>query len=233
MTVLGVPESGILLQKVQALTKDTDGKLSDTDWQNGILGALGRYSKHRPKISLADITGDGTHLYAVPMGWVEEFSQIESIEYPIDQNPPEFLDADDDYALYVTASAEKIRLINDAPPASESFRVKFTVPRTEATIAQNDIDAVANLAASICLGILASRYIGIGDSTFQADVVNYRTKSQEATARAKTCLAFYNDHMGIKNDGTVPAASAVVSHEINYPGGGDRLTHQRRNRRLR
>ena len=151
---------GTLLAKIQALVKDTDGKLSDSDWTNGISGALGRYSKHRPKGSLADINGDGTHLYAAPAGWVNEFSQLASIEYPVDENPAAYLDKEDDYEIYVTAAAEKVRLINDAPTAGNYFRVTFTVPRTEATIAANDIDAVANLAAHICLGMLASRYIG-------------------------------------------------------------------------
>lgn len=230
MTITLVPESSDLLEKVQALTKDTDGKLAAADWTNGIAGALARYSKHRPKVSVADIVGDGTNLYAAPAGWVEEFSGIDSIEYPIGNNPETLLDKDDDYAVYKGSGAEQIRLINDTPPATESFRVRFTVLRTEATIAANDIDAVANLAAHICLGMLASRYIGTGDSTLQADAVSYRTKSQEATSRAKVCLTFYNDHMGVKEDGATPAASAVSSVSVNYPGGGARLTHPRSGR---
>ncbi len=233
MTITLVPETSGLTAKVQALVKDTDSKLAAEDWTNGIAGALGRYSKHRPKISVADIVGNGTYIYAVPAGWIKEFSNIESIEYPIGDNPPTYLDKEDDYEKYLTSSAEQIRLINDAPPATESFRVKFTVLRTEATIAANDLDAVANLAASICLGMLGSRYIGTGDSTMAADAVNYRTKSQECAARAKACLTFYNDHLGIKDDDTVPAASAVSSMTINYLGGGERLTHPRSARRLR
>lgn len=233
MSVTMTPETIGLLEKVQALVKDTDVKLSAADWTNGISGALGRYSKHRPKISVADIAGDSTHLYAVPSGWVNEFSDIESIEYPVDENPPVYLDKEDDYEKYITAAAEKIRLINDAPVSPAVFRMKFTIPRVEATIAQNDMDAVANLAAYICLGMLASRYISSKKPPIQADAVNYQSKSSECNSRSKICLTFYNDHMGIKDDGTAPAASAVSSTEINYPGGDDRLTHPRRSRRLR
>ncbi len=233
MTITLIPETSGLLAKVQALVKDTDAKLEAADWTNGIAGALGRYSKHRPKISGADIAGDGTHIYAVPAGWINEFSDIRSIEYPIGDNPPTYLDKEDDYEKYVTTSAEQIRLINDAPPATESFRVKFTVLRTEATIAANDLDAVANLAAAICLGMLASRYISSKKPAIQADSVNYQSKSSECNSRAKICLKFYNDHLGIKDDDTVPAASAVSSMTINYPGGSDRLTHRRSDRRLR
>ena len=232
-SIAGVIPEGALLVKVQALTKDTDGKLSEADWANGIAGALGRYSKHRPKISVADIAGDGTHLYAVPAGWGNEFSAIESIEYPIGNNPETLLDKQDDYAVYVGLAAEQIRLVTQAPPAPASFRVKFTVLRTEATIAANDLDAVANLAASICLGMLAARYIGTGDSTMQADAVNYRSKSQEAASRAKACLTFYNDHMGVKDDTGVPGASAISSTAPGYPGGGDRLTHRSWDRKNR
>jgi hypothetical protein len=224
---------GTLIAKVQGLVKDTDAKLAEADWNNGIAGALGRYSKHRPKMSVTDIAGDGTNVYAVPVGWVQEFSGIESVEYPIGDNPETLLDKDDDYAIYVTSSAEQIRLIAVAPPATESFRVKFSVPRTEATIAANDMDAVANLAAHICLGMLASRYISTKKPAIQADSVNYQSKSSECTSRGKVCLTFYNDHMGIKDDGSTPAASAVSSATINYPGGMDRLTHPRRGRLLR
>lgn len=224
---------GTLTAKVQGLVKDVDGKLSDTDWANGIAGALGRYSKHRPKISVADIVGNGTHLYAVPAGWVEEFSSIESIELPIGENPPSFLDKDDDFDIYDGSGAEQIRLINDTPEATESFRVKFTVIRTEATIAANDLDAVANLAAHICLGMLASRYISSKKPAIQADSVNYQSKSGECSSRAKACLKFYNDHMNVKEDENAAPAVSVSSSTSNYPGGVERLTHARRPRNKR
>ena len=164
---------------------------------------------------------------------MDEFSSIESIEYPIGNNPETLLDKDDDYSIYDGTAAEQIRLINDAPPATASFRVKFTILRTESTIAANDMDAVANLAASICLGMLASRYIGTGSPTLQADAVNYQSKSSECNSRAKACLKFYNDHLGVKEDGAVPAASAIGSTSAGYPGGGDRLTHPSRARKNR
>jgi hypothetical protein len=226
-------EPGTLLATVQGLVKDTDAKLSDADWASGISGALARYSKHRPKISVADIEGDGTNLYDAPAGWVDEFSRIKSIEYPVGDNPETLLDSEDDYRIYQTADAEKIRLVNASPDSPDTFRVSFTVPRTEATIPANDLTAVANLAAHICLGMLASRYIGTGDSTLQADAVSYRTKSQECASRAKACLTFYNEHLDLKDGDTLPAASVVGSRTLNYPGGGDRLTHPRSARRLR
>lgn len=222
-----------ILDKVTGLVKDIDGKLDPADLDNGIAGALTRYSSHRPKLAFADIEGDGTHLYAAPAGWVNEFSEIDAIEFPVDLNPESLMDRDDDYAVYETAAAEKIRLVKNAPEAGEFFRVRFTVPRTEATIAVNDIDAVANLAASICLGMLASRYISSKKPAIQADSVNYQSKSSECTARGKVCLAFYNDHLGIKTEGGAPAAAVTSSSESSYPGGMDRLTHTRWSRNKR
>ena len=229
----GAVRNESLLASIQSIVQDADGKLSETDWNNGIAGALSRYSKHRPKEQAYDITGNGTHVYAVPDDWVKEFSSIRKIEYPIGENPPSFLDEQDDFAIYKTTEAEQIMLPNDTPAATETFRMTYTIPRTEENIAEGDQDAVANLAASICLGYLASYYIGSGSPTVQADVVDHQSKSSQAAARAKACLKFYNDHFGIKEDGSVPAAGVIGQLSTGYPGGSDRLTHPTRERRNR
>lgn len=197
-----------------------------------ITTALQRYSKHRPGITVVDIIGDGTHDYATPTGWTDDFSSIVSIEYPIGAVPETILD-EDDYKIYQTTSAKKIRLINDVPPATESFRVAFTVPRTATTVPAGDVDALAWLAAAYCLEELANAFTQTGDSTINADVVNYRSKSSEFASRAKRLMQLYKEHMGLKDDDTAPAASVIRDFDQKYPGGLDRLTHPRRARERR
>lgn len=197
-----------------------------------IAAALERYSKHRPKVDVVDITGDGTHDYATPTGWIDEFSSIVSVEYPVGDVPESLLDADD-YKIYQTTSAKKVRLINDAPPATETFRVSFTVPRTATTVPSGDVDAVAKLAASFCLEELANAFAQTGDSTIGADVVNYHSKSSEFAARAKRLMQLYKEHMGLKDGDTAPAAAVIRDFDQKYPGGLDRLTHPRRARERR
>jgi hypothetical protein len=97
------------------------------------------------------------------------------------------------------------------------------------TIPAIDEDAVANLAASLCSGALASAYAQTSDSTITADSVDHRSKSQEFSSRAKIQKQNYLNHLGLK-EGDIAPASAVKDIDVDYPWGGDRLTHPRKNR---
>ncbi len=202
------------------------------DYNRHIAAALNIFSKHRPDVKVLDIVGNGTHDYSIPAGWIDEFSSIVSIEYPIGNVPETFLEKDE-YGIYQAPTGKKIRMKNNTPSASQSFRVAFMVLRTEATVPQGDEDAFCSLAASLCLEQLANAYAQTSDSTITADAVNYRTKSSEFAARAKRLMAIYKEYIGIKEDDSTPAASAVVDIDIGYPGGSDRLTHPRRRREQR
>lgn len=206
--------------------------MSLESYDRHIAAALSRYSKHRPGSDVADITGDGTHDYDLPDAWVDEFSSIVSIEYPIGEVPESLMD-EDDYKIYRTADAKQIRLLSDAPAVTESFRVTFTVPRGATTVPDGDVDALSMLAASFCLEELANAFAQTGDSTINADVVNYRSKSSEFSSRAKRLLQLYKEHMGLKDNDTVPAAAVIRDVDQKYPGGLDRLTHPRRARERR
>ncbi len=234
MAVTATPESVDLLGKVQALVKDVSAKLSAADWSQAIADALKRYSKHRPLEATVDVTGDGTNDYPVAniSGWVEGFSEPRQIEYPVDDVPADLLD-EDEYELYRKTTGRVIRLINDTPEATETFRVTFTIPVIESTIPAQDVDAVAQMAASIALGMLAARYLDASDPSVAADVVNYRSKSQEAASMAKFYLNQYKQHLGLKDEDTVAPASAIGQQAPGYPGGGERLTHNRKDRRRR
>ena len=222
-----------LVSLVTSKVKDDSGKISTSDLDSQISEALTRYSCSRPNRSTVDVIGNGTHDYSLPAGWIEGFSEIRDIEYPIGQIPALLLD-DDDYAIYESPTGKKLRLLGDAPHASESFRITFSVPHIAPdTVPQNDLAALACLAASLCLEMLANAWIQSSDSTIAADSVNYRSKSQEAASRAKQMMKLYKEHLGLKEEDTVPAASAISSQEVDYPGGGDRLTHPKRDRRLR
>jgi hypothetical protein len=213
--------------RVVGAVKDDAGKLANPDdYDRNIHGAIARYSRHRPDLDVVDVTGNGTHDYGLPTGWVDEFSMIDSIEYPSGDVPASFLDSQD-YGIYRTPTADKIRLVSNEPSATETFRLTFTIPRTATTIPANDEEALVNLAASLCCEDLANAYAQTGDSTLNADVVNYRTKSTEFAARAKRLMALYKEHLGIKEGDSTSAASAVADFDEKYPGGSERLTHAR------
>ncbi|GER92684.1 hypothetical protein A45J_0402 [hot springs metagenome] len=219
--------------KVIGIVSDDSGKLTNPgDYDRNIAAAIAIYSKHRPNLKVVDITGNGGHDYDLPSGWIDEFSVIKSIEYPIGDVPATLID-NDKYEIYQSPTAKKIRLINDTPSASESFRVTFTTLRTDTTIPDGDIDALCNLASALCLEELANAYAQTSDSTIAADSVNYRTKSFDFAQRAKRLMQLYKEHMGIREDDITQPASAVIDLDIKYPGGGERLTHPRSRRKMR
>jgi len=222
----------ILKDEITNIVKDESGKLLDNDIDRYMLFAIRTYSRSRPDIAVVDITGDGGHDYALPSSWVDGFSRIMIIEYPIGDIPAQYLD-EDDYCIYQNETTKLLRLLYDSPSASNDFRVVFSIPRTDSTIPDNDIDAVCNLAASYCLEQLANAYAQTSDSTISADSVDYRSKSYEFAQRAKRHIAIYKEHMGIKEGDTVAAATGIVNLDWKYPYGMDRLTHPKWARDLR
>lgn len=219
-----------ILDEVISIVKDDSGKLENPDdYEQGINAALMRYSRHKSLEVIDDIYGDGTIQVLLPVGWSPEFSSVLSIEYPIGDFPPTLLDEED----YIVIDRAGTVTLNFTLAASERVRVTYTMLRTADDIPDIDLHAFCNLAAAYCLETLANAFVQTGDSTINADVVDYRTKSSEFSARAKRLMALYKEHMGIKEDDTTPAASAVKDLSMNYPGGEDRLTHPRWARKRR
>ncbi len=219
-----------ILAKVIAIVKDDSGKLTNpTDYEHAIATALTAYSKHKPLELIDDIYGDGTEEVVLPTSWSPGFSALRSVEYPVGAVPPTLLESED---YYVVARAGICYLTFDLA-STETVRVTITVIRTADDIDDIDVDAFCNLAASFALEALANAFTQAGDSTINADTVNYRTKSGEFAARAKRLYQLYKDHLGIKETDSSPAAAAVADFDMKYPGGDERLTHPRYDRRRR
>ena len=220
---------------VTAIVRDAGGKISSNDYARIIQAALTRYSNDRPDALVVDVRGNGSHDYALPSGCNEGFSEVLSIEFPIGQVPPVFLNdaIDDAWTIYQSPTGKLLRLLYVEPTAAEQFRVAISIPRTDETILDMDVDAFCNLAASFCLEELATFYTNTSDPTIMADSVNYRSKGQEFATRAKRLLQLYKEHLGIKDTDITLPAFGVKSLQENYPMGIDRLTHPRWARRRR
>lgn len=205
--------------------KDSAGKLSDPDdFTAAIAEALNRYSRHRPLILVKDLVGSGANDVVLPVLWQPSFSGIQAVEFPLGLIPETLLDPRD-YKLYQTPTGQKLRLLTVKPTVLESVRLTFTSRHLdETTVMAADLEALANLAASVCCRQLAIIYGGTSDPTIQADTVNYRTKSGEYTTLANKLEAQYNITLGIKDNDTTPAASAVAKPPASTRA---RLTHGR------
>lgn len=199
-----------LIKLIRAKVKDDSGKLSDpADLFSAAAEALNRYSKARPLEVVADLPGTDSHDCALPAGWQDGFSTFVQVEYPIDSVPAEIIDRRF-YQLYAAPAGKKLRIWNTNPTADEFVRLTYTTLHTEATVPSVDVEAVANLAASICLRQLAAAFGQTSDSTINADVVNYRSKSDEFRRLADSFESLYKAHLGITGNDTVAAASLTA-----------------------
>jgi hypothetical protein len=214
----------MLYDLVKEKTKDEAGRLNDpTDYDNAMIEALKRYSKHRPRLVCEDIPGEDGPDIPLPADWTEAFSDIQGIEYPIGRVPEELLDRSD-WRFYRTPTDTYIRFLTARPGSDESVRLLYTVLHVEATLPVGDTEAVANLAASLCCRQLAAIYGNTSDPTIQADVVNYRSKCDEYRRLADSLEKLYKEHLGIKDSDTTPAAMATAPPPVS---SRNRLTHGR------
>lgn len=199
-----------LIDMIRPKIKDGSGKITDPD--DLILAAteaLNRYSKARPLEVVVDIAGAGTYDVALPIDWNDGFSEIRQIEYPAGRIPANIIDRRD-YSVYAAPTGKVLRILIAQPGADELVRQTYTIPHSEDTAPACDLEAIANLAASICLRQLAAAFGQSSDSTIQADTVNYHSKADEFRRLADSFEKLYKTHLGIKDNDTVAAASVVA-----------------------
>ena len=220
----------------------------DADRLGGTAGAIlpalveraimQRYTLDAPLEIVSDVVGNGTNLLNLPVApgsgtvplFEPNFSVIESIEYPIGQQPPQFV-LDSDLRVYRTPSGYQILLNFDAPPAGNTLRITWTARHLSdgSTVPDKDFYAVVDFAASLAAEKLASFYVGTGDSTLQADVVQYRSKSAEMLKVAAALRKRYFNHMGIDEGaagGNEQKPSIAMGNQyLEQNSGVDRLVH--------
>jgi hypothetical protein len=213
-----------LIDRVTAKVKDASGEITPDDYEAAAVEALKCYSRHRPRHLVEDLPGTGANDLALPADWAEGTSTVVSVEYPVGRIPESLIDARD-YRLYRAPAGLKLRLLTVAPAAPETVRLLYTTQHTEASIPVGDEEAVANLAAAVCLRQLAARYGQTSDPTIGADVVNYRSKADEFRRLAQAYDEAANAHLGIGTKTDTAAASVTAPKPDSKRV---RLTHWRR-----
>ena len=205
---------------------------------------LERYSQDAPLEIISDVAGNGTNYLPLPVApgtgslpvWESNFSVIKQIEFPVGQQPPQLV-LDSDLLIYHTPGKPDTILIDfDTPSADETCRVTWTARHLVdgSTVPDKDFYAVVDFAASLGAERLASFYVGTGDASLNADVVNYRSKSSEMLSIAKALRKRYYNHMGIDEgatgDAEVAPAFALGNQYLNQNSGVDRLVHDKYSR---
>lgn len=211
---------------VDDLVRDDASIVTSADRDDALALAVLRYSKDRPRILVEDVNGDGTKLMALPAGWVDDFSAIKSLEYPVGSVPPRLLE-NTAYELYQSPSAVQalfVSSITAGQPVRWTYTATHTLSGVADTIPAQDREAVCAWAAAILLDQLAARFSGDSDSTLGADSVDHGSKAGEYASRARALRKRYLDELGVDPKRT-SAAGTVVDLDLNLGTGRDRLTH--------
>lgn len=214
--------------------RDSGAKCTTAQIDRAIVEAVKRYTRVRPIEAVQDYPGDGaTYDFALPTGWVPDLSTVRSLEYPAGQRAPSLLEEDEWQFYRSSTSVMKIRLKAITPSAGQTLRVTWTKPHlvdvSGSTIASQDEEAVANLAAAIGLRELAAHYANTVDPSIAGDTVNYRSKSSEYLKLASELETQYREHMGIKDkESETLAGGTFVDVDRTNSLNQDQLTHPNR-----
>jgi hypothetical protein len=208
---------------VEALVRDTSASIEPDHQARALDQAVTRYGLDRPRHMVEDLTVAGVwpYLAGPAAGWVEGWSQVRSIEHPVDAVPPALLSP----GLWVVQAAGILRLAREVPDiAGATIRVTCTAPHilddTTDTIPAWHAEPVQAYAAAQLLRQLAAATAGDEASTFQADAVQHGSKSSRYAARARDLLGVYA--AGIKLD-AAGAGQVSASASAEAPARFGRL----------
>jgi len=183
--------------------------LSDTEIKDLIRQATTRYSVDRPAELVADIDPTGTRYLTLPATFEDGFSVIHAIEYPIDDDPPSYLDPRD-VEFYrtpavvapPTPAALKLRLSYAIDTGTATVRISYTGRRSFGTLAADttvlyrDYDAVCDLAVSNCCEAIAQKYARLHEPILGASGMAPRDKAEVWASRARRYEARYRQAVG-------------------------------------
>jgi hypothetical protein len=198
-----------------------------------VTQAAARYSLDNPRQVAEDITADGTSVMALPSGWVSDFSDILSIESPLDQQPPMYLDRRD-WEFYQTPSGLKVRWTRLFQPSGRVVRVLYTATRAynasaaSTTIPDNHHFAVCDLAVSICADAISMKYARAHEPVLNADITNYQDRARVWADIARRYEQRYRDAVRVTD--TPKAASQFLNWDVNPSPAREYIFHRKENR---
>jgi hypothetical protein len=222
--------------------KDPSNRIPTGERPNFTSEAIREYSRHKPRLEVDELTGDGTTtIFDTPARWIIDFSAIIRAEHPVDETPLQYIEGSrlDDFLEIQkpTVTTEKIVTKDITLPASgtsQIIRFWFTGLHTvtatagDDTTPDHDFDAIANLIASKMALAIAAFYSDARESTIAADSVNHVSKAAEFRAQAKQFRTEYLKHIGIADEKQIPGEIRHAELDIEFSWRRDLLFHRRR-----
>jgi len=177
-------------------------------------------SRYSPRTLVSTLSGDGTYQIALPASWVAGFSVLSAVEHPLDEQEPNWLDAGE-YILYPSqGTATHIQFIARTPDTgTDNIKLIHTAPHavdgTSSTVPDHEEPAYEFALACICCKVRATEYGQTTDSTLASDAVDYRSKSGEWLALARSFCESASLVLGVDISGTAPGGGLGA----NEPAG--------------
>lgn len=192
------------VSRVDKVLPQADTELPAGAVEEMVYDAVMVYSRLRPRNDVEDYAGDGsTYDFTLPTNWVQGFSSILAVEWEsVGEQEPVYLRADK-WMFYLSPTGWKLRFF-EIPDGT--VRVTYTKPHTENTVYDQDKRAVGHLVIAKTALALAGKYSGYNEPSFEADVINYRTKADEYRSQARLFERLFKEHFGMGNRDIAPAA---------------------------
>lgn len=223
-----------LRAEVEALVQD-DANFAVLKEVNthGVI-ALRMLNLDRPRVVVKDITGDNTSSYDIESeGFVKQYSDMKTVEYPADETPPVFRRRDDIWFIYEDPSKTvgeqlRLRFFTLQPNTAETIRMTFTIPFVIGDLADTGFNALVFKTASLVLAALGSKFAQTTSSTIDADSVDYAGRSNNFIFLSEKYEKEYKRMVGLSE--TTKAAQAIGESDMIYPTGDDFFWHPRNTR---
>jgi len=182
--------------------------LPQSERDQAIDSAIDRYSSARPKVQVTAMVANSTGIYELPAAWVNNFSSLREVEYPIEQNPTEYIDPD--YTVIEKSpSGYRLKIVYYNPVTGETFWLKYSVPYSfdtsgNAEIPSQDIEGISFLATSFACEKLATYFAEkVSSSLPNADVVDFGNQVEEYSKRASRWLNKYRQAIETHETGVI------------------------------
>lgn len=184
----------------EAATSDDQQAVSEAGYREAVADAVRAFSLARPRRLQASVSMvANTFEYALPSGWVNEFSTIQTLEYPVDDTliTKYYLDTDE---YKVDEIRAKWRFTEITPASGETARVQYTVPYTltdsSDTLPTDRFESLCMYAAGLVLMQLSNRAAGTSEPQVGAQVAGYRSKQAEYRKQAEGWLKLATSQWG-------------------------------------
>lgn len=196
----------------ERLVKFDDAVSLPTDTRDELVfKALREYSRRRPNLTVEAMTGNSTGTYSLPTSYEHGFSNVQEIEFPVDQNPRETIDQSN-WDVDKTPSGRRLRFGGYKPGDGQTFWIKFTTPHTfessglSEDVPETDQTGIEYLTASLFCQALATFFASKANPNLpEAQVFEYTTRSDEYNTLATKWRTKYDEQIKQEVTGIIGA----------------------------